>query len=269
MLFSWYAADFTTDPAFADLPPAQRANPSIASWGNPEYLAQQQQRLPAHKFRRLHLNLPGLPEGSAFQPEPVMDAVERGVSVRAPEPGIDYAAANDMSGGSSDDSVVTIGHLDADGRAVLDVVMDQGQRPPFDPNKAVERFVTKLKEYGITRVVGDKYGGLTFAAQFVSAGITYEIAEQTASQCYESLEPLLNSHRVVLLDVAQLEQQLLGLVWRGGKIDHPPGEHDDYANAAARVVVGLLTAGAVVEESWRQQEREWKAAGGVGPEFWG
>jgi hypothetical protein len=36
-----------------------------------------------------------------------------------------------------------------------------------------------------------------------------------------------------LLDIANLESQLLGLVWRGGKIDHPSGEHDDYANATA------------------------------------
>ena len=38
-----------------------------------------------------------------------------------------------------------------------------------------------------------------------------------------------------LLDVPLLEQQLLGLVWRGNKIDHPGGEHDDWANAAAGV----------------------------------
>ena len=30
-----------------------------------------------------------------------------------------------------------------------------------------------------------------------------------------------------------LRVQFLGLVWRGGKIDHPNGEHDDYANGAA------------------------------------
>jgi len=30
-----------------------------------------------------------------------------------------------------------------------------------------------------------------------------------------------------------LESQFLGLVWRGGKIDHPNGEHDDYANTTA------------------------------------
>src|SRR6516165_4710986 len=32
LLFSWYSADHCTDPAFADLPPEQRANPSMTSW---------------------------------------------------------------------------------------------------------------------------------------------------------------------------------------------------------------------------------------------
>ena len=41
---------------------------------------------------------------------------------------------------------------------------------------------------------------------------------------------------MVLLDVPLMEQQLLGLVWRGGKIDHPGGEHDDWANAVAGCV---------------------------------
>jgi hypothetical protein len=31
-------------------------------------------------------------------------------------------------------------------------------------------------------------------------------------------------------------------VWRGGKIDHPAGEHDDYANAAAGVTRELTRA---------------------------
>jgi len=57
MSFSWYAADYCTDPAFANATPEDRANPSRASWADPRYLDQQRSRLPAHKFRRLHLNL--------------------------------------------------------------------------------------------------------------------------------------------------------------------------------------------------------------------
>jgi hypothetical protein len=233
MLFSWYAADFCTDPAFADKTAEERANPSMASWGNPGYLEQQQRRLPAHKYRRLHLNLPGLPEGSVFQPDPVMDAIERGVTVRPAQPGIEYYGFTDMSGGSVDAAVQAIGHLDADGRAVLDVLMDQGQQPPFDPNKAVERFVRTLKEYGVTRVTGDRYAGETFRVQFTNAGISYVTSTITTSKLYEALEPRLNARQVVLLDVPTLEQQLLGLVWRGGKIDHQSGEHDDHACACA------------------------------------
>ena len=59
MLFSWYSGDYCTDPAFADLDPERRANPSMDSWDDPNYLDQQRRRLPANIFKRLHLNLPG------------------------------------------------------------------------------------------------------------------------------------------------------------------------------------------------------------------
>lgn len=241
MLFDWWAADFCTAPDVAHLSPEDRANPSRASWADAGYLAQQQGRLPAHKYRRLHLNLPGLPEGSAFQPEPVFDAIARGVTVRPPELGIRYSGFVDMSGGSSDDAVLGIAHRDIDGRAVLDTVINQGQHPPFDPNKAVERFVRVLRDYRVSRIVGDRYAGETFRSQFVAAGIGYEVSKHTTSELYEALEPRLNEPgRVVLLDVPVLEQQLLGLIWRGGKITHQSGEHDDFATAAAGVVEQVL-----------------------------
>lgn len=239
MLFSWYAADRTTDPDFADADPETRANPSRASWADPDYLAQQARRLPAHKFRRLHLNLPGLPEGSPFQPEPVADAIPRGVSVRLPEPGANYAAFVDMSGGSADDAVLAVGSVDAEGRAVLARLLDQGPPPPFDPRRAVERFAAVLKEYRVFSVQGDKYAGETFIADFQRAGIAYHVSDLTKSQLYEALEPRLNAREVLLLDEPRLEQQLLGLVWRGGKIDHQSGEHDDWANGAAGVIAAL------------------------------
>jgi hypothetical protein len=88
MLLSWYAADWTTDPDFAELDPESRANPSRVTWADQGYLAQQKARLPAHKFRRLHLNLPGLPEGSAYTAEMVMESIDRRVAVRPPQEGI-------------------------------------------------------------------------------------------------------------------------------------------------------------------------------------
>jgi hypothetical protein len=142
----------------------------------------------------------------------------------------------DMSGGSNDDATLAIGHKDADNQAVVDLVMNQGPPCPFDPRAAVERFAATLKTYSIARVVGDNYAGQTFKADFERLGITYQASESTASQLYEGMEPLLNGRRVVLLDVPTLEQELLGLVWRGSKITHPNGEHDDWANAVAGVV---------------------------------
>ncbi len=239
LLFSWYAADHCTDSDFTDTSPEQRANPSMASWGNDDYLRQQQRRLPAHKYRRLHLNLPGLPEGSAFQPEMVTDAVARGIGMRPPERDLSYSAFVDMSGGSADDAVLGVGHRDGADRVVVDAVVDQGQRPPFDPNRAVGRFVRVLREYGVSQVMGDKYAGRTFSSQFEAAGVGYTVCPRDKSALYEGLEPALNSRGVVLLDVPTLEQQLLGLVWRGGKVDHASGEHDDFANAAAGAVYVL------------------------------
>ena len=111
MLFSWYSGDYCTDPDFADLPPEQRANPSMAKWVNGEqYLEQQRRRLPSHKFRRLHLNLPGAPNGAFFDQASVLAAVVPGRTHLAPRHGIRYVAAVDMSGGTSDNAVLCIAH---------------------------------------------------------------------------------------------------------------------------------------------------------------
>jgi hypothetical protein len=170
-----------------------------------------------------------------------MSAFDRTCQLRAPEAGVTYVAFVDMSGGSSDDAVLAVGFKDADGRAIVCRVLNQGPPPPFDPIKAVERFVTVLKEYGLASVTGDRYAGETFRAAFEARSIVYRVSEKTKSQLYESFEPNLNSQRVMLPNVPELEQQLLGLIWRGGKIDHPGGEHDDHANAAAGVVHLLLS----------------------------
>jgi len=247
LLFSYYAADKTTDPHFESATPEQRANPSMASWENDDYLDQQRRRLPSHKFRRLHLNLPGSPEGSAYDAGKIEDAIERGVKVRPPQAGVDYVGFVDMSGGSSDDACLGISHLEGDretGRAILDCVVNQGPRPPFNPRKAVERFAKVLKDYRVFTVTGDKYAGETFISDFAVHGIGYRVSELSKSELYEALEPRLNAGRVVLLDSEKMESELLGLTWRAGKIDHPGGEHDDWANSCAGAIHAAFQGGA-------------------------
>ena len=153
---------------------------------------------------------------------------------------VECCAFVDMSGGSSDDATLAIGYRDAQDRAVVARVLNQGPPAPFDPRAAVTRFAEVLRNSGITRVTGDRYAGLTFRLDFERLGIRYDVAELTTSQLFEALEPRLNAHEVLLPDVAVLEQQLLGLIWKGGRITHPDGEHDDSATAAAGVVQELL-----------------------------
>lgn len=242
MFFSWYSGDFTTDESVpADATPEERANPSLASWRNDGYLAQQKRRLPTHKYRRLHLNMAGAPDGAAFNADCIMAAVVAGRKRLALEEGRKYAAFVDMSGGSSDDAVLAISYLDEEsGKAVLASIISQTGRPPFNPRDAVRKFVAELNEWGIAKVVGDAYAGQTFRADFQDAGIAYEVSTRTKSAIYDAFEPRLNAGEVELLDVPKLTEQFLTLILRGSKIDHQSGDHDDWANAAAGSLM-LLT----------------------------
>jgi hypothetical protein len=248
MHFTWYSGDLCTDPIYALLEDQEeRANPSMSSW--PEgrgYLDQQKARLPTSKYRRLHLNLPGAPDGAFFDPGNVLACIVPGrkrlapwrpekAVARAPE----YRAFVDMSGGSSDDAVLAIGHQQ-DGLAIVDLVESQGGAAPFDPRLAVLKFAGLLKEYGVFRVVGDRYAGETFRADFQRHGVGYEVSRLTKSQLYEALEPRVNAGEVELPDLPRLQEQLLTLVRRGARIDHQAGDRDDHANAAAGVVHQVL-----------------------------
>ncbi|SEE09161.1 Phage terminase-like protein, large subunit, contains N-terminal HTH domain [Rhizobiales bacterium GAS188] len=250
MYFSWYGGDYTTDPAFAELPPEQRANPSMSSWPTGEaYLTQQRRRLPTHKFRRLHLNLPGAPDGAAFSGEHVMAATVTGRKRLAPVEGVAYYGFVDMSGGSADDAVLGIAHHDPQRKVtILDHLIAQTGEPPFNPRSAVKKFAAELKEYGLSRVTGDAYAGQTFRADFEEHGIVYVVCGSTKSDLYDALEPKLNAGEVELLDHPKLQEQLLTLVLRGAKIDHLPGDHDDHANSAA---------GAVWLAVGREQQKMW------------
>ena len=106
----------------------------------------------------------------------------------------------------------------------------------FNPRTAVVAFAETLRRYGVACVTGDAYGGTTFRNDFEAEGIRYEVAGNSKSVLYEALEPRLNAGEVELPDIAQLTEQLLTLVWRGARIDHQVGDHDDFSNAVAGVL---------------------------------
>ena len=153
-----------------------------------------------------------------------------------------YWAFCDPSGGSRDSMTLGISHLQ-EGRAVLDLVRER--RAPFSPEAVVEEFAECLRAYGLTSVSGDRYGGEWPRERFKVHGVTYDLSKRTKNEIYGALLPAVNSGRVELLDHKRLVAQLCSLErWtaRGGRdsIDHPPGAHDDVANAAAGVLVFAL-----------------------------
>lgn len=149
-----------------------------------------------------------------------------------------YVAFVDPSGGSADGMTLAIAHRDANA-IVLDALLER--LPPFSPESVVHDFAKTLSLYGVATVEGDRYAGEWPREQFRKRGIDYKTAELSRSELYLNLLPVLNSEAVDLLAHRKLVNQLVSLerrVARGGResIDHPPGGHDDCANAVAGVV---------------------------------
>jgi len=170
--------------------------------------------------------------------EAVEDCIDRGVRERPPRGDVSYAAFIDPSGGSSDSMTLAIGHLDDKDHVVIDVLREI--TAPFDPESAVGEFVTTLRNYGIRKVVGDRYGGAWASQAFEKRMIRYEHSDRNKSELYVDLLPRLNARTVALLDNPRAVNQICGLerrTARGGRdsIDHGPGGHDDLANVIAGV----------------------------------
>lgn len=156
-----------------------------------------------------------------------------------PSRALRYVAFVDPSGGSVDSMTLAIAHAEGD-RAVLDLVREW--RPPFSPAVVVAEACGLLREYGIHRVRGDRYGGVWPRERFAAHNITYVPCEETRSELYQALLPRLMSGTIELLHHPRLVHQLSQLERRTGRsgrdsVDHAPGQHDDVANAAAGALV--------------------------------
>jgi len=184
--------------------------------------------------------------------EVVDAAVVPGRHELPPVPGVQYVAFVDPSGGSADAMTLAISHRGDGDRVVLDAVRER--RPPFSPDDVVLEFVALLKSYGVSSVGGDRYAGEWPRERFRVHGVEYVPAEKPKSDLYRDTLPMLNAHRVELLDIPRLSAQLCGLerrTARGGRdsIDHPPGAHDDVANCVAGCVCRAMGGAANVDWS--------------------
>lgn len=166
----------------------------------------------------------------------------RGRRELPPAMDLEYHAFTDPSGGANDAFTLAIAHRDATGTVVLDAT--RIRRPPFSPDAVVEEFADVCTRYGARTVTGDRYAGEWPRERFRVHGVTYVPSARSKSDLYQALLPLVNAGRCELLDVPLLRAQLAALerrTARGGRdsIDHPPGAHDDLANAVAGVLVEL------------------------------
>jgi hypothetical protein len=63
-----------------------------------------------------------------------------------------------------------------DDRIIIDAVREM--RPLFSPTVVVDEFAQLLKDYDVTKVIGDRYGGEFVKEPFLKHGISYELCKQ-------------------------------------------------------------------------------------------
>ena len=170
--------------------------------------------------------------------EVVEAAVSEGTFERPPLPRVRYVAFVDPSGGRGDSMTLCVAHREGD-TAVLDLLREA--RPPFSPEDVVGEFARELRHYRVTTASADRYGAEWVRTAFRRHGIELRPAAKPKGELYLDMLAPLNSGMVSLLDSERLVAQLCALERRTARgardtVDHPPGAHDDLANAAAGAV---------------------------------
>lgn len=157
-------------------------------------------------------------------------------------PGVKYLAFVDPSGGRRDSAALAIAHLEGDGRIVVDLAAER--KAPHDPHAVVKEFAGLLKAYHLDQVTGDRYGGEWPVQAYKKHGITYNLAEKTASELYLAALPLFSGGVIEFPASDRLRGQLCSLLRRtssAGRDQVIAGQsdnsHSDLANAAIGAAV--------------------------------
>jgi hypothetical protein len=115
--------------------------------------------------------------------ELIESAVDAGVLVRPPKPGVNsYRAFVDAASGVGADSfALDIAHGDGN-EVILDLAHEI--KPPFSPDPALAEVSSLLKSYGLRSCAGDKYSAGFVIEGFAKLGITYTYSERDRSAIY-------------------------------------------------------------------------------------
>jgi hypothetical protein len=212
-----------------------------------------------------------------FDRETVQAAVDVGIPVRLPVPGLRYLVACDPSGGRGDSFTAAVGHVEGD-LLVIDRVYER--RSPFVSDIALDEVSALAREYNTTTIMGDNYGADLTVSAFARRGISYvpisvfddvrhlpgqkkqgQQIKLNRNQIYLNALPLFTAGRVRLPDHPRLFHQLINLERRTQRsghdsVDHPQGQHDDIANSVCACLVALAGTPDVVERWIRAFNRE-------------
>jgi hypothetical protein len=147
-----------------------------------------------------------------------------------------YHAFVDPAGGGQDEFTIAIGHCEDDA-----VVLDLVRGLHGSPAEIAQEYSELMLSYGIRQATGDRYAGRWPRDEFQKHGITYQVSDMDRSALYLEFLAAINSGCVELPPDQKLARQLCALERRTGRsgrdtIDHPPGGHDDLANACAGLV---------------------------------
>jgi hypothetical protein len=166
-----------------------------------------------------------------------------------PQSNIRYSAFTDVSGGRHDAFTLAIGHKDKQSW-IADVI--RGRHPPFDPENVVLEYVTLLREYRITSLIGDNYSGAWAETAFKKSGIKYIRSEQPKSKLYLESLPLWMRNAILIPDHPRLVRELRLLERRTSRVgqdvvDHGRGGSDDFANSVVGAcVTAIAKSGPVI-----------------------
>jgi hypothetical protein len=179
--------------------------------------------------------------GGWLPSEVIEAAVDKGITVRAPQKAFRYVSFCDPSGGARDSFTCAIAHMDKD-VAVLDNLLEV--KAPFNPTEATTTIAALLKQYGLKSTTGDRYAAAWVVDAFMRCGIDYKHSERDRSTIYLDIMAAFNSGRIRLLDNKRMTTQLANLERRTSpigkdRVDHGPGGHDDLCNSAAGALVQL------------------------------
>lgn len=165
-------------------------------------------------------------------------SVEKGVTIRAPRPGVLYVATID-AGFRRDAFVLSIAHLE-NGKYVQDVLESwRGSKEvPLSPAMVMGYVAGRCKEYSISVLVSDQYHSESLQELAEQNGIALEpcpLTNQLKKTMYSSLQLMLMQGRLVFLDHPDLVDELAKLektLTSSGAVQIS-GKRDDHAMAVA------------------------------------